>query len=45
MSEDEITRLRGQIYQLKNKINISNSDKILLSDLQARLKAATGGGA
>jgi hypothetical protein len=44
-SEDEVTRLRGQLYQLKQKTNMSQADRIALADLQARLKAATGGGA
>ena len=42
-AEDEVTRLRGQIHAYKNKTNLSQTDKIALADLQARLKAATGG--
>lgn len=40
LSEDEIIKLRGAIYALKQRTNMSQADKALLADLQARLKAA-----
>ena len=40
MAEEERIKLRGQIYALKQRTNLSQKDRVLLSELQARLKAA-----
>ncbi len=42
LTDEEVTKLRGQIYQLRQRTNLSQSEKVLLSDLQAKLRAATG---
>ncbi len=43
LSDEEITKLRGQIYHLRQRTNMTQPDKVLLSELQAKLRAATGG--
>ena len=42
-TEQEILKLRQQIRHLKESTRLTVADKALLHDLQARLKAATGG--
>ncbi len=42
ISQAEVTKLRGEIYALKQKTTLSQQDKVRLAELQAMLKAATG---
>jgi len=39
-NDEEVIKLRGQIYALKNKASLTQHDKVLLAELQAKLKAA-----
>lgn len=39
-TQDDLVKLRGAIYKLKQKHKLSAADKLLLAELQARLKAA-----
>lgn len=39
-NQDDLVKLRGAIYHLKQKPELSAADKVLLAELQARLKAA-----